>query len=367
MSNPFNSSDYFKILDDLNSSQQNPVSLSGYGITGDDVAKIQQLNKNISDYSANNNIGHILSAQTDMSGIMQKEQKYLQNRKQDIAQDVQTGERTMRLNDSTRKKYYSYVTIVLVWVGVLIIALVLVFLNRSFGIPFNLLFALVMAVALFWTGWTLYQMSLRDPVDFDKLNLLPPDQVGADYVNKDSNNNLWNGFGLDCIGANCCPPGNTFGLVYDKTMNQCVLATTANSFTTTPPTGAEGVSPTPPRPTGLVGDAGVSPTPPRPTGLGGAAGVSPTPPMGATGGGTNQPTGNNNQNMNQLFSSIFPNWQSSIGGNSNGFQNMSNAENFMTIADLLSAYPPQFPMRLVKPVQYNYACESEQLYCNPKI
>jgi hypothetical protein len=99
----------------------------------------------------------------------------------------------------------------------------------------------------------------------------------------------------------------------------------------------------------------------------GAAGGGPTPPMGAAGGGPTPPTGNNNQNMNQLFSSIFTNWQSSIGGNSNGFQNMSNEENFMTIADLLSAYPPQFPMRLAKPVQYNYACESEQLYCNPKI
>jgi len=421
----YNSSDYFQILDVLNSGQQNPVSLSGYGLTGTDTNNIKNLNSQIVDYGKSNNIGQILSAQTDMSGIMQKEQAYLKKRKQEIALDVETGERAMRLNDSTRKKYYSYVSIVLVWVGVLIVALVLVFLNRAFGVPFNLLFALVMALALFWTGWTLYQMSLRDPTDFDKLNLVPPN-VGPNYVNP-TNIGLWNAFGIDCIGPNCCPPGNRFGLVYDHSMNQCVLAiggpTPVVTSGPTPLTGSPtplatgGGSPTPltggPTPLATGGGSptplatgGGSPTPlatggggqtPLATGgsLGGS-GSSPVVDAGSLGIGSGsgsagiqnlantiqnlgtkmsdsgiQNLGSTIQNLGTLMSDSGR--QNSLTGTSfdtkekSGFHNISEAENFMTIADLLSAYPPQFPMRLAKPFQHNYACETEQLYCNPKI
>lgn len=316
-----NSSDFFKILDDLNSSSFNPVSS---GLSSSDVTSIQTLKNNINSYSQNNNIQSILSAQSDMSGILQQEKDYLKKRKQDIAHDVETGERVMKLNDSNRKKYYYYVLIVLGWVGVLVLILALFFLNRSFGIPFNFLFILIMVTALSGSGFILYQMSFRDPTDFDKMNLLSP-QLDASLNNiKTTNGSIFGSFGIDCVGSNCCPPGNPYGLVYDESIHKCVLPGQVSS-TTVPNNGSS---------TGSSSTTNRSTTVPNPTAF------------------TNMTEGFNTENLDTL----------STG------KDDKKKEGFMGVDDLLAYYPPQFPMRIGgKPVQYNYACESEKLYCAPKI
>jgi hypothetical protein len=250
-----------------------------------------------------------------MKTIMDQEKSYLLKRKQDIAHDVETGERIMKLNDSTRKKYYYYVLIVLGWVGVIVLIMILFYLNRVFGIPFNVIFILIMAFALFGTGFIIYQMSLRDPTDFDKLNLLSP-QLDASLNNiKTTNGSIFGSFGIDCVGSNCCPPGNPYGLAYDESIHKCVLL---NSNSPAPIVQNNSVN---------SNSTNTSPTPIVQT-------TSPTPSRG-NGSSTNVGDGQ---------------------------------ESFMGIDDLLAYYPPQLPMRIGgKPVQYNYACESEKLYCAPKI
>jgi len=225
MSDP---NDFFQILDKLNSSYLSNKSLAGY--SGSQIANqsIHQLSPALNSYIAKNPIPQMLSAQSDMSDIMTQETNYLNHVQSNMARDVQTGERTLMLNDSNRKKYYAYVVIVMVWVGVLAILLILLFLNKSIGIPFNFFFIVLVAGTLCWTLWYLYQMSLRDPTDFDKLHLDKP-FVSPGFVNpKGSKLGSWL-FGIDCIGPGCCPPGNPYDLVYDSTANQCVLRTTVGS------------------------------------------------------------------------------------------------------------------------------------------
>jgi len=311
-----NSSDFFQILDDLNSSSFNTVSA---GLSGSDIQNIQDLKSRVDSYTKNNDIGSIVSAQTDMRSIMDQEKAYLQKRHQDIAHDVETGERVMKLNDSTRKKYYYYVLIVLGWVGVIVLILVLFYLNRAFGIPFNFLFILIMVVALSGTGYIIYQMSLRDPTDFDKLNLLSP-QLDASMNNiKTINGNIFGSFGIDCIGSNCCPPGNPYGLVYDESIHKCVLLQDTNP--TLPGSSSSGSS---------------------------TSGTKITKPVSTT------------TNPNTFVGSMTEGFK--------GVEGVSKREGFAGVEDLLAYYPPQFPMRIGgKPIQYNYACESEKLYCAPKI
>lgn len=201
------SDNFFNVLDRL-VARANPLSTNT-----DYQQTINTIDSKLQSYSPNNNTDRILTAQSQMIDVMNKETDYLNNRDEMIKKDIATGERMMQLNDSNRKRYYQYVMIVMIWVGTITVLLLLIYLKRIFSdFPFNFFFLLTITIAVLWTTYILYTISQRDPTDFDKLYLIPPEfksypsarpiSSGSTDLQFDANGN--------CIGEYCCVPGETY-------------------------------------------------------------------------------------------------------------------------------------------------------------
>jgi len=176
-------------------------------------SKAIELQGLLQQYAPTNHIENILTNQTQQAAIMAQETKYLGERDDAIRKDIATGERMMQLNDSNRKKYFQYVTIVMIWVGAITVVLLLIYLKRVFSdFPFNLFFMLTILAALLWSAFILYTISKRDPTDFDKLYLIPPDfkSIPVAMSSKDSTaSDQWDMNG-NCIGESCCTAEETY-------------------------------------------------------------------------------------------------------------------------------------------------------------
>jgi len=184
-----------------------PLAITGTGSDPQYVENtVNQAQRVIQNYEKTNPMANILEVQSEYNNVMEQEYNYLQNKERQIRMDIETGERIMQLNDSNRKKYYSYVSIVIIWVCVIILILLLVYLNRYLGVPFNFFFAIIVTIAILWSGWILYNISLRDPTDYDRLNLEPPNLGPSTNASDNLSNSIFsNSNNSECIGAECCP------------------------------------------------------------------------------------------------------------------------------------------------------------------
>jgi uncharacterized membrane protein (DUF485 family) len=224
-----NSSNYFNVLSQFNVG--NNPSLSSPSLSSDQLYNtIQQANQLLNNYQQSNPISNILEVQTDYNNIMNQEYNYLQQQESKMKQDVETGERMLKLNDSNRKRYYAYISIIMIWVCTIVLVILLVYMNRFLGVPFNFFFAIIVTVAIVWSVWIFYSINIRDPTDYDKLNL---DGPNASDVTSTSNwftevgakNNLdYTAPSAFCIGADCCPTVTGSKLHYDAGLNKCVDA-----------------------------------------------------------------------------------------------------------------------------------------------
>ena len=223
-----NNSNFFNVLSQLNLGSTQPLAAVGNSVDQDYIKKtVNNAQAVMQDYEATNPMSDILEVQTQYNNVMEQEYNYLQTRERQIKMDIETGERMMKLNDSNRKKYYAYVYIVMIWVCVVILILLLVYLNRYLGIPFNFFFAIIVTIGVLWSAWLLYSISVRDPIDYDKLNLQPPNLSPSTAGNSI--------FGLGpspgthdisaCVGAECCPiiTQDGYTLKYNVKDNLCEL------------------------------------------------------------------------------------------------------------------------------------------------
>jgi len=223
-----NNTSWFDVVSQFNMGKTQPLAITG---TQADPQTIQntlnEAQKTIQNYEIKNPMANILEVQTEYNDVMEQEYNYLQNKERQIRMDIETGERIMQLNDSNRKKYYAYVSIVIIWVCVIVLILLLVYLNRYLGIPFNFFFAVIVTTAVLWSGWILYTISLRDPTDYDKLNLEPPNLgPSANAGDLLAGNNLFGtNNGPTCVGAECCPLVSAQGykMQYNPLINKCEI------------------------------------------------------------------------------------------------------------------------------------------------
>jgi hypothetical protein len=231
------SSNYFNILNKLSIGGFSGQNLSDLN-AGQIYNKSVTLDTEIQNYKGNNPMSNILSIQDDMSGIMQTELNYLNGRQSLINQDIATGERLMQLNDSNRKRYYKYVVLVMIWVGTITLVLLLVYLKRIFtDLPFNLIFLLIITGALIWSILILYTIYTRDPTDFDKLYLTPPDFKATPVASATITDNTDSGYDSNgnCIGETCCRAGEVYRHDPVTGYGSCYILGTPNipdSFTT---------------------------------------------------------------------------------------------------------------------------------------
>lgn len=203
------------------------------GIIGDVQTKLTGIHSNyatanISNKDLNNNVNQV-------SGILDKEKQFLTDKSNELNSELSSQQRLIALNDSQRKKqsYYNY--IILVVVITLILFLILINIRNLFPfIPEFLISLLLIIIITFSAGYIsilFYNSTLRDHMDFDKIDLPPPatEEKKGGSDGKDSTNLLKSYMNSNnCVGEECCL-GST-KLAWNPYINKCDIKCDANMY-----------------------------------------------------------------------------------------------------------------------------------------
>jgi hypothetical protein len=186
----------------------------------------------------NTNIGNqnnVLTQQSDVIRILDRENARLDQKKSSMDTVLQGQKRMNELNASYAKQYAAYNRIMLV----IAVATLIVFLLYGFAgalLPAAIvsgLVILVIAITVVWVFLMLKDIWSRDPLNFDKLN---PNYLSSANQTKTTASAYNSLFGdvtsaaisnLGCIGAQCCS-GNTY---FDTTALACMPGTGSTTST----------------------------------------------------------------------------------------------------------------------------------------
>ena len=148
----------------------------------------------------------------------------IQTQIDNVNSTISSQQRVISLNDSYSKKVSAYTRLILAFVFALAIAVLLNILKSKFEVIPSLVITL--AYMILFSGSVVYAMFVlsdiysRDKMDFDKLDLDPPDEVSK-VIQKvkpvDSNLDLLPGY---CIGRDCC----TTAMAWDNENNKCLTS-----------------------------------------------------------------------------------------------------------------------------------------------
>ena len=201
----------------------------------DDVAmQIDNINANLNNIAnslTTNNSADVLSQQSEIQVIVNKEMDRLQQKKQSIENATTTQQRMMILNDSflKRQRMYSQIAIAIM-IGVSVILII-----RYFSIQYpelenlaNVLSIFIIVCVFIYCMWLMIAIMRRDPIYFDQLAYIPdkltpapqsnyayaPPGVQAELLSRTTN------FTSSCTGPDCCSFAN--GTVWDSSNNICV-------------------------------------------------------------------------------------------------------------------------------------------------
>lgn len=140
---------------------------------------------------------------------------YLEEEKK---QTKDTRFRMMQLNTNDRKRRLHYTFILLIWVGAFILIMFLIFACKFLPswMPCKLIIALIFLTAMGASLYLYYDLQKRDPMDYDRLNLGPPDFAQPPTNTKMSENDFA-AFTLGfCTSASCCSTGTKWDDVNKK-------------------------------------------------------------------------------------------------------------------------------------------------------
>lgn len=251
------STSVFDLSGIFNLQRQYLVDVSNSGI-GTGTSKVNEVNTTLGNIitSLGNSLGSANQAVTQQDRVIEildREKKRLDQRSKLIDQASETQDHINQLNDSARKRFSAYNSILIV----LIITFGLYYLLSSlysYGISSMLLDSLIVIVFAVGIIISLYyyaDISTRDNMDFDRIQLPDPQPKTLEQQRQDAqkayaSGNLMGGTGNQCVGSQCCPSGSIFSV----TLNKCVVdipCTGANkvkfwtgadlSCVTLPPTG----------------------------------------------------------------------------------------------------------------------------------
>jgi hypothetical protein len=145
-----------------------------------------------------------------------------------------TTSRIVKLNESYKKRSIEYLKILIACIIGIVLYLVLLIINKYYEIPDTLhtiLIIIISIIVLIYCGNKYINIKMRDNVDFNTLNLIPPTSATtitgqtasqkAILQQSQLNNNNYILLSNDvsyCSGSNCCA-SNT---IFDSVTQQCI-------------------------------------------------------------------------------------------------------------------------------------------------
>jgi len=180
--------------------------------------------------TANVSSNNVLTHQKDVADIVDTEKDRLLLKKQSIDNALVGKKRAIELNDSYQKKQAEYNKIKYAWVIALAISVILVISKKNFeflpSFVFDLFTILVLFGASIYTISILIEVSRREKINFNKLDLPDPAartaaelQSAAKAASKEEGGDLLGGMNLyGCVGSYCCSPGTK----WENDISKCV-------------------------------------------------------------------------------------------------------------------------------------------------
>ena len=180
--------------------------------------------------TANVSSNNVLTHQKDVTNIVDTEKDRLLRKKQSIDNALVGKKRAIELNDSYQKKQAEYNKIKYAWVMALAISVILVISKKKFeflpSFMFDVLTILVLFGASIYTISILIEVSRREKINFNKLDLPDPAartaaelQAAAKAASNEEGGDLLGGMNLyGCVGSYCCSPGTK----WENDISKCV-------------------------------------------------------------------------------------------------------------------------------------------------
>lgn len=192
-------------------------------------AKLTQLNN---DYNkANLSSAQILTQQDVVNNIVIDEKRRLKLKQDEINVELEGKKRGILMNDSYRKRYQEYTKMTTIVIVSLLLCIGLAFLGKVF--PFlpsgilTLLCVIIIVVGILLCYYIYSDISSRDKVNFDELNLgnpslLSPNDIARKQQVAGKQGKLLDSINLGyCVGAACCSDAS--GTVWDSKQSMCVV------------------------------------------------------------------------------------------------------------------------------------------------
>lgn len=162
-----------------------------------------------------------------VSGIIKNE---LDNAKHNLStlKDARFNKlRMAEINNYYSEKYSAQTTVMKTIVYYCIPVLILGILTKKEFIPSNIgivIMGILIGLAIFTIGYQLIDIASRDNMVFSEFEF----PFNPENVNLSSESNSKDQPGkidmtLSCAGQECCPPGNSYGTVWDEKTKKCVL------------------------------------------------------------------------------------------------------------------------------------------------
>lgn len=193
----------------------------------DKVDKLQdQLSKAHKEFTkADASSSQVLTDQEKVKSIVDTEKERLLLKKQSIDNAVSGKKREIELNDSYQKKQAEYNKVKIAWVFALAIYVLVTVLTNHFPVIPSLITSLILigtfvAVSIY-SIYIFIEISSREKINFDKLNLVAPATTLPIASKKDSDkdSDLLKGMNLyGCVSSYCCSEGTK----WDSAMSKCV-------------------------------------------------------------------------------------------------------------------------------------------------
>ena len=176
---------------------------------------------------ANTSADNVLTEQNQMIDIVETEQNRLKKKKELIDQAEMEERRKVLLTNSNRLRNAEWTKIILVFIFCITIHILLIVLYKYLfsetesDSAFSIFTLLHIGNFAFWTIVAFYlyiNIQTRSQINFDQLDLPPPDTTVGDSTPAVANyNNLFADLGM-CVADSCCGPQTK----YDSTLKKCV-------------------------------------------------------------------------------------------------------------------------------------------------
>jgi hypothetical protein len=174
-----------------------------------------------------------LTEQTAAISIVEKELNTSKKRLKILEEERNNKIRLVEINDYYGQKYAEHSDLMKIIVIMLIPILILAILNNKGLLPTKIYYILIAIISLIGAVFiwkSVFSIVLRDPMNYQEYNWYFDPSTAPTSTSSDSKD-PWassSRFG-NCIGDACCSDG----LVYDSSLNQCVISTGEETETDT--------------------------------------------------------------------------------------------------------------------------------------